>query len=351
MQNLSVNHSTIASNSSNVLHNMPSRTSVILSIAFGSVGAVAVILNIIVILFIIRRGLKSGPNADILLFSLAFADLIFAFQALLYSLFFNQIIVPNTIIEEVNALLFISFSSGMAIISSLFHMVAITTDRFIVVSYPLRHRTLVTRRRIFIAVAVIWVVSAIVSSSQFWMVLPKAWRLSIIDWVQVFGNMIGSCCFLLTYIYICSITLHRRKILRRLSVQQRRAMNSKAQTQTTVLSILIVVAFMLCNLPHSITKFILTFHVSWPSELSFSIALMLTLNTLLDPILYSIVGIFTRKTREVRRESTSTELLRMSSHRQPKMSREKRAASVKRVTDVNARYKCEKELIVTRYEE
>ena len=260
-------------------------------ISCGVIGALAITLNILVLIFILHKGLRKGPNADLFIFSLAFADLTWAIQPVIIALVKNQVITPGPK-HLIHLDYSIKFSAGMSIVSSLFHMVAITTDRLLAIIFPLRHRSLVTRKRVYVIIGFIWVISVTASSSQFWS--ENRWSFHIIDWVQTFGNLIGCWCFVVTYSYICVISVKRRKVLRSLTCNQTRKPQNTFKINTTVLSVCIISAFMICNLPHSIAKIALPNDSEWSVHLTGSILFLLTMNTVLDPMLYTMAGLISR---------------------------------------------------------
>ena len=75
----------------------------------------------------------------------------------------------------------------------------LTPDRFIAMKYAYRHKEWVTRSRVYATIAVIWLFSAVATSTQFW-ASP-----AIIDWLITLGTLVGSVCFLVSIPFMVTV--------------------------------------------------------------------------------------------------------------------------------------------------
>ena len=298
----------------------PSKEHIIksLSATQGAISSAALILNIIVIARISRKQCytKTNAKADLFILSLAISDIMFATQALIHCLTLHGVIQLS---EENHHKVVLSsvLISGMSAVASLFHMVVITLDRYFASRYPFGHRRWLSKRKICLLLLVTWTLSGLITSSQYW--TKSEWRGNLIDWVFSLGTIIGSICFLVTYTFIVVKTFKSDKSVGALPKKQKRS-----HIYTTVLSMLIVLVFVLCNLPFCVTKIIFFDKPSWNDVVSFTIATLLVLNTFLDPIIYSLVSMVAKHDVDTRSWSAKGGTLKLNL-----ISNEERRVSMK----------------------
>ena len=295
-------------NSSNTMDIDSERVVKSLATTFGVFSAAAIALNIIVIIYIIciRFRCRNRPKEELFILSLAFADLLGAVQAGIFCLRVHEIIFLTSLKAQNTMREFSIASSGMASLSTLFHAIAITVDRCVLLKYTLHYKSWVTKRRIVICICIIWILAAIIASTQFW--FPgKKWGEKIIDWVFTTGTITASFFFCVTYSIMIAFSCrkgqaeHQKEFI----IKRSQRKNSKS-FYTTALSIAIVISFVVCNLPYAAIN-VIFLGEGFDVVTALSLFTLLTLNTLLDPLLYSLIGILSKRDNSIgRRKSILT---------------------------------------------
>ena len=310
MINNTLNTTNNTGNAGNFMNPGPPNLVKNLATTFGVVSVLAIALNIIVIIYIfhMRSIRKNRPKAELFILSLAVADLLWAVQAGMFCLRVHSIIFLTSEKAIKTMMEFSMASSGMASLSTLFHAIAITVDRFLVMKYPLQHKTRVTRTKIIICICIIWILSAVGTSTQFW--FPKTrWGVKIIDWIFTIGTIVASFCFFVTYSIMIAMSWRRKKLVRTMTCDVRKNQKEKSKKfHATVLSVCIVMAFVVCNLPYAIVTALFFAGSSFDIITSFSLFTILTFNTFLDPVLYSLVGILNKKQNSKRKRKRNMTL-------------------------------------------
>ena len=123
-----------------------------------SLSVVIVILNVLEILLILKFKTKNEIY-DIILLSLSVSDCLFG----LSNVFVNFFILTGSCESETlleATYVFYVFS----VLSSIFHLMFITMDRVKAILQPFQHKTFMTRKRIYIFLALLWALAVTISA-------------------------------------------------------------------------------------------------------------------------------------------------------------------------------------------
>ena len=274
-----------------------------LSWAMGCIGLIAFILNVLVIVRILYQGLRTIHKSKVFIFSLSFADGIFSFGAIIHCLMRQEEIKLKSDSDRKIASLCIKIIFGLAFVSSLLHITFITADRLVAIKYPFQHNIQFTHTRILKALAGVWLCSIFITSTHFWT------SLVVIDWVVTVGITLASCICIITYAYIGVVTSQRKKTFtctQYVTQQQQRALKSM---KTTYLSCFITIAYIVCNAPFAIANIIQRQH--WDPLVSMIVYMLITVNTMVDPIIYTLLEVCEKRLSQ--RKSTSDHVIMLTS--------------------------------------
>lgn len=161
---------------------------------------------IVIITFMGVKELRRRPS-DLLILNLAVADLIFLTTFLPWLTY----IVSKTSVEHgyfvyESSNTFVQLSSGNTIL-------VIAIDRFIAVVFPLRYKSVVTRRTIYIMIALSWISAAVVAILNFLAFWFKFHYQFVAFWIS--SNLFLILVITLLYSIIFTLTLKQgRKILK-----------------------------------------------------------------------------------------------------------------------------------------
>lgn len=244
------------------------------------IGTTSVVLNFIVIVRILRTGVKKVPRGKLYFLSLAVADMLFSFGVIAHWLLTRGYINVKTDTEKRIAINWWRANQGLSFVSNLFHIIVITIDRFLATKYPIKYRTSANQRNAVMVIALIWTISALISSTQFWA------SLLIIDWIVNIGIAFGSLICVVTYMHIGRILYKRKLALNKLSGTSQINTSSRS-LNTTRIGVSIAVAFIIFNLPFCIASIIQG--QKWDKVVSTVMYTSLSINCMIDPIVYNIM--------------------------------------------------------------
>lgn len=128
----------------------------IITACINLVFSVPAILGNLLVLFAIRRTPSMRLPSKVLLCSLAFSDL--SVGLIVQPSFALHKLVEHKLVKCITGLVY-DLSSGHLSVASLLTMVLISLDKFMALHLKLRYRTVVTYKRSFVVVAVVWVIS------------------------------------------------------------------------------------------------------------------------------------------------------------------------------------------------
>ena len=224
----------LSSNNLSLMHGCKGEVEAALPDAEGLVYGIFLVLqlilstfgNMLVCLAIIRfQELRTLSNSFI--FSLAITDLLTPPARVLY------IAVSILSRKWVFGCFWCTFSSVLGVFlcaSSIMHLCAICTERFITIKWPLRYQNLITKPRVISVIANIWIVSLLLSLFPYFGIVHHTFNDEILDceisWgdnpkmavlLAIFFFLIPFLLMILTYFYIFKEV---RRQTRRISVSQ-----------------------------------------------------------------------------------------------------------------------------------
>ena len=122
-----------------------------------SFGVLIAVLNVVEIV-IITKIKRKRKIYEILLLSLSVSDCLFGLSNAFASIIYIASICRLKDMVETAYTLYMFF-----VLTSIFHLLFITTDRLLVVLKPLKHRTYISRRRLYIFLAILWISAVTIS--------------------------------------------------------------------------------------------------------------------------------------------------------------------------------------------
>ena len=265
------------------------RPSLVANCVFNSfLSYTTIILNIVTIHAIRKTALLPKPLGTLLL-SLAASDV---GVGLLAQPLHISILVGWLNQKRIDC---ISYKRLMAVmkffcLSSLFNVVTISVDRFLAVHLHLRYQELVTHKRVIAAVISIWLLSAIISSSVFWV----PYIISRVIWLLIMTVCLIVVVIIYWRIYIV-LKRHKNQIQSlqiqevQQGVQNGDLSNFLKLRKSALGTFYVCIVFLICYLPSYILSFL--FLARLLSPISFYEALLYTttlffLNSSLNPVIY-----------------------------------------------------------------
>lgn len=237
---------------------------------FGFFFVIGIVLNAVQIVFLIR-GKKLEDPFQMILFSLAFADL------LSLGFVFVLAVVWISTGAFVSQLLFVLLTS---IIVSQLNIIIITFHRFLAVTFPLRLKYIVTSRRCFVSLVVVWVFSGLVS------VFDVTFKLGYGAFFMLL--LIIGCGFILllsyTFIVYRVVRSHR-------SAHSTRVAPSPQNSRVLLHSIVVTFVFIVCNYPYALRKLLCGNKSSDSIDISVE-SFLLFFNPFIDPLIYFLLHKF-----------------------------------------------------------
>ena len=234
------------------------------------------------------KTLRSSPTNFILL-SLAVADLLVGLVLTPGAGVWYLRLAMNE--NPWDSLLLVFLSTGFFLVVSAGHMLLLTIDRYFALTKPLKHRTIVSKRRVAIASLFIWAIClgyAILSSllQQHLLVLWFIYALIIF----LTSNFI-SCLYLTTLKYLCK--RHKARIMSENSQQIHAVLLYQREKKVFMVIASAFLAFYFCSLPWLINQFLFFFcracHVNYGAAMICYHAgnIAIFANSALNPLLYS----------------------------------------------------------------
>lgn len=242
-------------------------------IAFIICGILGLIANIAQSVLLYRKR-KNKSLFDLSLSSLCVADITVSLGFIAFGLANVLILSKPLTVESVKTYRIVSvFFSGVinySLFCSLFHVLFIALQRFMVVFFPLKFKVMATKTRCIILLVVVWVVSG------GFMSLGHLKKSRVIS--RFYGYFIFVLGGLLVFIYIaiCYRVFKSAKV--RLSTKRDEASSQRL----AVHAVAVTSIFIVCNFPYASLQLrgIVPFTFSW------SLRVLLALNPLLDSVVY-----------------------------------------------------------------
>lgn len=214
-------------------------------------GLVATVSNGLVCVAITRTPSLNSPSTKLLL-CLAMSDILVGLLVqpsfVLYRVFLHNEMTKACIVGLVFEITG-WFLSGV----TFFTLFAITFDRYIALSYPMRYREIVTGRRVFKIFAFIVFISAAVASSRLYLLNNKVLR--IINAVLIPVNSLALCCIYTNIFFLArkkqndTNMLSTRSTLDKIEEKRQALKEFRKLTKSTVTMALICGLFLLCYVP------------------------------------------------------------------------------------------------------
>ena len=272
-----------------------------ISIAFIAVATTAFILNIIESVLIIRMRKRWKPF-DKMLLSMSFADQLVAAVTIIYNfLSLYHVSIGGCKISQHHFILLLIASEDF----SLFHVLAITIDRFYAIKYPLKHNVKMRGKFPVIIILSIWVCVALVVSIFATMLLLKENSFAFLAKIYSTLTIIIGICFIWAYKYMLEYVLSHtaqaqntpkcniRGILKHSSCKKERAM--------LMTSCLVVLSYIICIYPISVEMLIR----EKTKQISSATQILLVINSILNPLVYFFKGYCDQRIKQSIQKSSS----------------------------------------------
>ena len=226
----------------------------------------AIVLVNVPEIILIAKAKKSLSLFHFLLLSLAVTDLLVGLSQ--FSITVLEVHGIKRKKFKLNSILYFTIAASVN------HVNAITVDRFLAIIRPLKHKYLVSRRRIAIYIAITWCISIVTLMPLF--VADSMdyvrWILSIIMYAYS-GVMI----FVYSFIIYRVVVVRGRAIS--IASQQDNATQASKDVQLVVVSVFLTITFMICTIPFCVCAFITE---SVPKPVKY----LLLSNSLCNPFVY-----------------------------------------------------------------
>ena len=272
-----------------------------------SFGISAVIANVAKIAFLYRPRRKLSAF-EITLLSLSLANIIcglcFFFLPLTIMVVSKYFLNPSGVAAGLTLVAINEIFMEFSVSSSLLHIIIITLERLLAVTFPLKRKQLVGKKWPVLCVITVWVVSAVFTGTVWVSSGPMPWRYTLLesprDFVLPYVVIITGIILILTYGFIIAKIKKARDTL---STDNQKHSDQNAKTKrrnekALVFNATTVTAcFILCTWPSAIKSI----WISQASHLNMIFFSLVALKCFLDPIVYFFVQYF----RDKRRNSQS----------------------------------------------
>ena len=241
----------------------------------------AITLNVVTI-HAIKNTSSLPKTLKTLLLSLVVSDLgvgLFI-QPFYTSLLIKWLQQSNPSCNTYKAFHIISYSFSLA---SFFGVVALSVDRFLAIHLHLRYQELVTHKRVVAAVILIWLLSAFLSLTVFW--IP----LDIFSYIMAILAVLGAILVTMAYVRIYLVVRQHKNCIQVLQVAQAdNVANFASLIKSSVGMFYVYFVFLVCYMPFLI--FLVATKMNGPNIVLkryaiFSLTLVF-LNSSLNPVIY-----------------------------------------------------------------
>ena len=258
-------------------------------------GLLIISMNFAEVVFISRK--KHRSTFEKLLLSLALSDLLVGIAVAIFKILDFILGDQDWLKEDAFIVVFI-----MSALFSLKNLLVITIDRFIAVKFPIKHRLLVTGRRVNMLIVLIWVVTCLLGivlnlililglniHIRYFMLLSSV---SIISWgvlIPLFYGCILKVVF--TRQTAAKMNVEDSSISNRLQ----KGFKGLHKSERTVLfsSVLVSVSFVICTYPFAIEYF----ETGRTRRMSLASRILIISNSILNPIIYFFSRFLGRSSR------------------------------------------------------
>ncbi len=263
-------------------------------------GSLGVIANIAQLILICRDKKRRKCSFGLTLLSLNIADLLASIGLCLLGiayLLFIFMMVDFALFKMLMKTAHVSLAFSLT--SSITHVGFIAVQRAIAVASPFKVKQIITMSRCHIILALMWIISVALAIGVF--------HLEKLGFMSLSGIALGTgVALIVIYSIVCCKTTKRNAANNASENRPRRRRN--AEREVLMYSAAITVVYIVCNYPKAVNQFI-----SYPASMVITSDLLLSINPLLDPLLY-FMSSYCRRKRENER-SASIASMQMSSYR------------------------------------
>lgn len=248
--------------------------------------------SLIVITYILMRRSVKRKVSNVLFLNQGIADWCVAVPSCIIATIYNGESSRQSWIYFKFTFLFTSFISIASVL-------LITLDRYLAVRYPLRHRRLVTKCKVLIAITIIWVASAVPPIVESLFNISRTHYITYRTFMVIIFTILISCVFIILLLLFYTFSTIRGSIHLRIKILQltlmskkkNRLLNTEQNKEKRMVKILFAMVFAYATtiLPYIIITFIDLFYDELQIKLSdqlLDIAFLLyTLRASEDPLL------------------------------------------------------------------
>ena len=246
-------------------------------------------MNIVTIYALMKTSLPSN-SLKILLLSLTFSDLgvgVLGFPLQMTYLMDKLRCKLSNRPAVITSNVFVT----LLFLSSLSSIVAISADRFIAIQLPLRYADVVTRKRIFAVITVIWLFSSVFSSLCYgFQVIPVYSAFVVLVVIECFSFLVTT---LSSYTIYLTVRRHKEQMNTQIqhAIQNGIMMNVRrcGSEKSSHGTLMIYLLFWVCYLPHLVISIVRDIHASQNAIIDglfyFSQTLVL-FNSSINPVIY-----------------------------------------------------------------
>ena len=264
------------------------------------VGFVTILLNLIEIVVLIKRGSRKS-SFEIILLSLGFADFIHGVGSLLdgtAGLF--EVLSPKSAVGAVGILYSAAWTTiAFSVWASFLQIFLITLERFTVVYFPIHHRVLDSKKyKSKIAISILW-------TASIGMGLLFYFKKHIFIFCSLVGTMTLTVILIIIYGLIIRKVMIGNRQENHLNELYQQSPNNERQHLVVINSGIIIACFILCSSPWMVYEI---FRLAKQQGMGTSRVVtynILAINRLLDPLIYFLFS-YHRKKKCARRKVVKT---------------------------------------------
>ena len=251
-------------------------------LVFILVGLLIISMNFAEVVFILR--IKHRSTFEKLLLSLALSDVLVGIAVVVFKVL-DFILGDQSWLREENFIVVFIMSA----LFSLKNLLVITIDRFIAVKFPIKHRLLVTGRRVNILIVLIWVVTCLLGIVLN-LILILGLHIDTDYFMLLSSILIISWGVLMPIFYGCILkVVFTRQTAAKMNVEDstvpnrlQKGFRGLQKSERTVLfsSVLVSVSFVICTYPFAIE------YIKTNEDVSLASSILMISNSILNPIIY-----------------------------------------------------------------
>lgn len=177
-------------------------------------------------------------------------------------------------------------------LSSVLHLICLSTDRIMYVAHALKYNKIITRRRVLRMIALLWVLCCLLGGIQLlWTMTSGPWRSNRMEFRLYYAVVLSVFIILIPSIVLLVQSATMVKIIRRLDASRRREPRQMAGKKAFFLYTLMYVQFVIFSYPYFIFTFVYVLKESFtdvPVEMIETFLFIRFLPCLFNPFLYTL---------------------------------------------------------------